>query len=165
MVNRTSANWRRTTAVMGAIVIAVGLGACGPGTDAGEVTERRASVEAEMGEPAGDLLSVFNGLPRVPDSEPLSSRAEGADSVARTFEASGRTPEDVLSFYEAELQGDGWTVTSPPGPVGEGTWRGEWTGHGARLVISASRQPADDSERPSQYSLTLKTIIGTPTPR
>lgn len=164
MVHRSSATWYRTAVALAAIVVAVVLPACGPGPDGGEVTERRASVEPEMGEPAGDLVDVFDDLPRVPESQPLTSREEGADSVARTFEATGRTPEQVLSFYEDELDGDEWTVTSPPGPAGEGAWRGEWTGHGATLVVSASRQPADDRERPSQYSLTLKTIVGTPTP-
>lgn len=164
MIDRLSRTWRRVAVALVVLVIGLGPAACGPGTDGGEVTERRASVEAEMGEPAGDLLDVFNDLPRVPDSEPLSSREEGADSVARTFEATGRTSENILSFYEDELDGEGWTITSPPRPVGEGTWRGEWSGHGATLVVSASDQPTEDGERPSQYSLTLKTIVGTPTP-
>lgn len=163
MNDRLCGRWSRM-AVAVPLMLGVGLPACGPGTDGGEVTERRASVEAEMGEPAGDLLDVFNDLPRVPGSEPLTSRQKGADSVARTFEASGKTPENVLSFYEDELDGEEWTITSPPGSVGEGTWRGEWSGHGATLVVSASEQPAEDGDRPSQYSLTLKTIVGTPTP-
>lgn len=164
MVNRSSATWHTTAVILAMTVAALGLAGCGPDTDGGEVTERRASVEAEMGEPAGDLLDVFNDLPRVPDSQPQASREEGADSVVRTFEATGRTPEEILSFYEDELDGDEWTVTSPPDEVGEGTWRGEWAGHGATLVVSASRQPADERERTSQYSLTLKTIVGTPSP-
>lgn len=163
MVNRSSATWHRTAGTL-AVIVALVLPACGPDKDGGQVTERRASVGVEMGEPAGDLVDVFNRLPRVPDSQTLTSREEGGESVVQTFETTGRTPEAVLSFYEDELDGRGWTLISPPRAVGEGTWRGEWAGHGAELVVSASRQPADDREPPSQYSLTLKTLAGTPPP-
>lgn len=154
----------RWTAVALAIALGIGLSACGPDKNGTEVADRRASVGVEMGEPAGDVLDAFNRLPRVPESQPLTPREERGGSVVRSYEATGRTAEQILRYYEDELGPDEWEMTSPPRSVGEDTWRGEWVGHGATLVVSASDQPAENGARPTQYSLTLTALLESPTP-
>ena len=117
-------------------------------------------------QPAPDVTTFevgrFDDLPLFPRTEPLGPRNEKAGVIARSFEARGTTPQQVLDFYQHSL-GDGWTILHAPGKIGVGTYRGDWTNGTRQLRVSATEEPELDPNNASkdvmvQYSLTLSPI-------
>ncbi|MGI8985146.1 MAG: hypothetical protein ACR2HM_11565 [Acidimicrobiales bacterium] len=105
---------------------------------------------------------VFDDLPRFPRSEPLGPRNEKKDVVARSFQARGTTPQQVLDYYRLNLAPP-WTVVRAPEKLGVGTYRADWTNGDWQLRVSATEEPILDPDNASkdltvQYSMTLSPL-------
>lgn len=138
---------RRLAAVVLVLLVAAGCGG----------DEQRPSTQ-----PAPDETTFqrgdFEDLPRYPRSEPLGERTEKDGAVARSFEATGATPEAVVEWYRDNLAR--WQLDQPPAPIGERTYRGRWSRDAFFLVVSATAAPTlsndDGSTVSTQYSLSLE---------
>lgn len=101
---------------------------------------------------------AFDDLPRYPRSEPIGELTEKDGVVARSFEATGATPQAVVAWYRDNLRG--WQLDQPPAPIGEETYRGRWSRAELFLVVSATGAPTlsgdGDDGVSSQYSLSLE---------
>lgn len=131
-----------------AVAVAV-FAACG--ADEGPATQ---PTPSETTFQRGD----FDGLPLHPRSEPVGEKTEQDGVVARSFKATGATPEGVLEWYRSNLAG--WQLTEPPARIGEGTYRGRWARDAYFLVVSATSAPTlpndDGDAATTQYSLSLE---------
>ncbi|MBW3662781.1 MAG: hypothetical protein KY469_06750 [Actinobacteria bacterium] len=124
--------------------------------------EAGGDLGVEFGEQPAELASEFEQLPVAPGSQAVgpdmeTEAAEGA--VTRSYEVAGRTPQQVLEFYERELDSRGWVPRVAPTQAGARAWQGEWTHPeiGAWLIVSASPfEPGSEDEIVSQYSLVLR---------
>ena len=136
-------------------VLVVGVLAAGCGDDA-------EAPDAPEAQPAPDVSVFAEGdfgeVPLYPRSDPAGTRSEKADVTARSYFARGATPEQVLSFYEDDL--DGWTQTEPVRQDND-AYRGTWRRGDRTLLVSAAPAPAVDT-RPgdagqvlTQYNLQL----------
>jgi hypothetical protein len=109
--------------------------------------------------PLGTGAGVFGALPRYPGSDAVGARTSADGVTVRSFSVSNTTPEQILTWYVAELPDAGWSVLEDPGPEAK-TWRGTWQRDRRRLLISAAPAPTIDDKGASvgnevQYSLTL----------
>ncbi len=116
--------------------------------------------EREGAQPAPDVTTFeqgrFDDLPLAPRSDPVGLRSEKEGVVSRSYTAKGTTPEQVLRFYEQNLQG--WRQVEPVHQVGTSTYRGTWAEGEWLLEVSAGTAPTVD-DRPevqAQYSLVLR---------
>ncbi len=117
-----------------------------------------------VAQPAPDVTTFeqgrFDDLPQFPRSQPLSERAEERGVIARSYKATGASPQQVMEFYRDAL-GQRWTMVTGIEKLGVGTLRADWVGEKYRLRVSATTEseldsPNDASETVvTQYSLTL----------
>ena len=105
----------------------------------------------------------FDDLPQFPRSQPLSARTEERGVIARSYKATGASPQQVLEFYRDAL-GQRWTIVTGIEKLGVGTFRADWVGEDYRLRVSATRESGLDSPNDAsqtvvtQYSLTLSPL-------
>ncbi len=105
----------------------------------------------------------FDDLPQFPRSQPLSARAEERGVIARSYKATGASPQQVMEFYRDAL-GQRWTMVTGIEKLGVGTFRADWVGEDYRLRVSATAEPELDSRNDAsqtvvtQYSLTLNPL-------
>lgn len=116
--------------------------------------------QREGTQPAPAVTTVeqgrFDDLPLFPRSDPVGSRNEKEGVVSRSFVAKGATAEQVMQFYERELEG--WRLVEPPQRAGTTTLRAKWAqGNWYLQVSTAAHPPAvdDPAEAQVQYSLVL----------
>lgn len=137
------------------VAAALAMGACSPNED-----ERGSGAQPAPGTDTFEQ-GLFDEIPHFPRSEPLGPRSEESDVVAQSFRARDATPEQVMEFYRASL--DGWDVVTPPRPPGENpdTLRAKWSREQSILTIAASPAPSVEGQNEaarveySQYSLSL----------
>jgi hypothetical protein len=132
------------------VLLAVLLVLAGCGDDDGGAAD---GTEAQ---PAPDVTVFqegdFDGIPLPPLADEAGERSEQDGVVVQSFFVRNRTPEDVLRFYEEQL--DGEVVTSPE--ANGDAWRGTWLRDGRQLLVSAVPAPAaGDDEVVTQMSLEL----------
>jgi len=118
-------------------------------------------------QPAPDVTTFqpgrFDDLPLVPRSDPVGPRTDADGVTARSYRTLGTTARDVLEFYRAELP-PRWHLVHGIEQLGERTFRADWSDGAYRLRVSATYEhtlDVDDnasSERPIQYSLTLRAL-------
>lgn len=146
---------RRRLLVFAAPLLALGLvaGACGDDEPGDAVPSPEATTFTE---------GEFEDIPLPPRADPIADVTESDDGVLTgSWEVRGSTPEQVLGFYETELQANGWTVNSGPLEQAQGVWRGDWTREGQLVEVVADRvtglneDPEDGSEQPTQLNLLL----------
>ena len=134
------------------IILALGVAGCGTGGDSPAAQPTPNATTLEPGR--------FDDLPVFPRSEPLGPRNEKDGVVARSYMATGTTPEQLLDYYRTSL-GEKWRLVNPIEKVGVGTYRGDWVSDDYQLRVSATDAPTveieDDASRNVvvQYSLTL----------
>ncbi len=135
-----------------AFLLGMGLVACGRnGPDEG--TQPAPAVTTFEQGRFGDIPLFFR-------SEPVGPRSEKDGVVARSYKATGASPQQVLEFYRDGLP-PRWTMVTPIEKLGVNTFRADWVDESYRLRVSATREPLldrdDDVVEPivSQYSLTL----------
>lgn len=149
---------RRLAVTVVAVVAVLGV-AC---DTAPTEPEAGGDLGVEFGEQASELTSEFDQLPVAPGSQAVAPDTEteaSGDAVTRSYEVAGRTPQQVLEFYERELESRGWAPRVAPTQAGTRAWRGEWTHPevGGWLIVSASPiEPGAEDEIVSQYSLVLR---------
>lgn len=140
----------------GAAAAALALAACGNGT----------AVSSPPAQPTPEVTTfqpgAFDDLPLYPRSEPLGPRADEGKVTARSYKATGASPQQILEYYRDTL-GARWTLVGRIDQVGVGTYQADWTSGDRRLRVSASRAPAlegggDGGGVVSQYSLTLRPL-------
>lgn len=79
--------------------------------------------------------------------------------VARSYKATGASPQQVLEFYRDGLP-PRWKMVAPIEKLGVETFQADWVDESYRLRVSATRESlldTDDDARDaavSQYSLT-----------
>ena len=140
----------RTAGLLVALLVASGCGDDdGGGAD---------GVEAQ---PSPDVTVFqegdFDGIPLPPLAEEAGMRSEEEGVVVQSFFVRNRTPEDVLRFYEEQLEAD---LIAPPESTGT-SWRGVWLLDGRRLLVSALPAPTaegaevEHSDLVTQMSLEL----------
>ena len=139
---------------VGAMAFLVGLGpvACA----------RNGPDEGTQPAPAVTTLEQgpFDNLPQFPRSEPVGPRSEKDGVVARSYKATGASPQQVLDFYRDGLPPQ-WKMVAPIEKLGVETFQADWVDESYRLRVSATREKLLDSEDEgvdptvSQYSLTL----------
>lgn len=120
-----------------------------------------------VAQPAPDVTTFeqgrFDDLPQFPRSEPVSARAEERGVIARSYKATGASPQQVMEFYREAL-GDPWSMVSGIEKLGVGTLRADWVGEDYRLRVSATTESGLDSRNDAsetfvtQYSLTLNPL-------
>lgn len=100
----------------------------------------------------------FGEIPLHPRSDPIGPRSEKAGVTARSYVTRGATPEQVLRYYEGNL--DGWALVEPVRRDHD-AYRGTWERDGRTLLVSAGPAPTVDT-RPgdagqvlTQYNLQL----------
>lgn len=119
-----------------ALVVPLALGvACG---DSPENPVARPEAPETTSAPAG-----FDELPRPVPSDPVGPAAEAGGGVARSFEAPGTTPREVMAFYTEELKADGWVPVGSVEEQGLDDFSGQWTNPqgGQRLRVTARETP------------------------
>lgn len=102
----------------------------------------------------------FDELPRYPRSDPLGPVSRKRETIARSYRARAATPEQVLDYFNRELEGAGWAAVEGPRAIGKTTWRGRWRRGDEVVVVSATNAPTlgDDARGDdvfSQYSVSL----------
>lgn len=97
---------------------------------------------------------AFDQVPRYPRSEPLGARNDTGDLSQQTFKATGTTPEQVIDWYGAHL--DGWKVLEAPHKTGATDFAGRWEKGGRTLRVTTGPAPTVGSETTVQYSLLLQ---------
>lgn len=142
--------------VAAAVALVLVTGACGGGQDAPS-SEAQPTPNATTFE-----LGRFDDLPLFPRSDPLGPRNEEAGVVARSFMATGATPEQILDYYRRSLSDD-WILLREPEKLGAGTYRADWANGDWRLRLSATREPSLELDNASrevtvQYSMTLSPL-------
>ncbi len=120
-----------------------------------------------VAQPAPDVTTFeqgrFDDLPQFPRSEPVSARAEERGVIARSYKATGASPQQVMDFYRQAL-GDRWRMVSGIEKLGVGTLRADWVDEDYRLRVSATTESGLDSRNDAsetfvtQYSLTLNPL-------
>ena len=102
----------------------------------------------------------FDDIPLFFRSEPVGPRSEKDGVVARSYKATGASPQQVLEFYRDGLPPQ-WKMVAPIEKLGADTFQADWVDESYRLRVSATREDLLDSDDEavdptvSQYSLTL----------
>ena len=139
---------------VGAVAFLLGLGlvACGDNSPDEGTQPAPAVTTFEQG--------PFDDLPQFPRSEPVGPRSEKDGVVARSYKATGASPQQVLEFYRDGLPPQ-WKMVAPIEKLGADTFQADWVDESYRLRVSATREDLLDSDDEavdptvSQYSLTL----------
>lgn len=141
------------------LLVALLLVITGCGDDDGGAVD---DVEAQ---PSPDVTAFqegdFDGIPLPPLAEEAGTRSEEEGVVVQSFFVRNRTPEDILRFYEEQLDAE---VVAPPRSTGP-SWRGIWLLDGRRLLVSALPAPTADgaeverSDVVTQMSLELSPAV------
>lgn len=148
-------NTRRNRVAAAAVVLFLGLGACG---------DDDSNVEPNA-QPTPDGTSFeegdFAGIPIPPLAEPVGERSEQDEIVVQTFALRNKTPEDVMDFYEAELSEN--DLVMAPEQSGTSTLRAEWLlDDGRSLLVTTLPAPTaeggevENADVVTQFSLTLR---------
>lgn len=125
----------RTPALL-SVLLAVAVG-CGEADGGGQSVEAQPSPGVTVFQEG-----EFDGLPLPPLAEEAGPRSERDGVVTRSYFVRNRTPEDVLRFYEQQLDA---AVVASPQAFGD-AWRGTWSVEGRELLVSAIPAPAAESD-------------------
>lgn len=139
-----------------ALLMAAGswlLLACGDGDDAGGPEAQPVPGASTFEE------GNFDQLPRFPGADAASEPAVERDVTSQSFTVATATPEQVIGFYDGELDEAGWRAVEEPQRLGaEETYRGVWREGDQELTVSATELSGFDEPggaRTTQFSLSL----------
>jgi hypothetical protein len=139
------------------VAASVVVAACGGGGDPTDSETQPVPGASEFQEGDFDQLPLFRG------AEAVDEPAVEGDVTSQSFTVDAATPEQVMTFYDRELEQDGWRVVDEPERLGaEETHRGIWQTDDQQLVVSATEftgtgEPEDDAANrgTTQFSLSL----------
>lgn len=101
----------------------------------------------------------FDRLPRYPGADPVNDPAIRSDVTTQSFTVATATPEQVIGFYDRELDTAGWRTVQEPQQLGaEQTYRGIWRHEDQELTVSTTQFAGYDTPggtRTTQFSLSL----------
>ena len=135
------------------VIVVFGSGSCGSSTE----PSAGSTARTEAGPATTDIIPpAFYALPQYPGSQPAGELVIKDGVMTRSFAAPTGSPDAVLDFYGAHL--DGWVNSDPPhrvGPSPEAAVRGAWQQGSATLTISSEAAPQLGQGPTVQYSLQL----------
>lgn len=138
---------RRTLGRVGMVVAAgcclVLLQACGadayPTTANPPIPAPPVRGEAQPASPSGAFEpSELANIPVPSGAKPLGEPQVHGTLTLRSWEVVGRTPQQLLDFYNQQLPAAGWKVLQPPAPAGPVVMTGQWTKPKQQLQATAT---------------------------
>jgi hypothetical protein len=129
-----------------AVLLALVLAACGSnGSDGGASSGGQADVPSE-----------FTDLPKPAAAVADGTATEAGGTWSQSFAVEGLDPAGVMSFYESELPGAGWEVTSPTAQTGASGYSATYSSsESGTLVVTASQLEAEGGGTRAQLNLQL----------
>ena len=104
--------------------------------------------EPQPASPSGAFEPTeFANIPVPSGAKPLGEPQVHGTLTLRSWEVVGRTPKQLLDFYNEQLPAAGWKVLQPPAPAGPVVMTGQWTKPKQQLQATATSLDSQTSYR------------------